>query len=112
MNNAYIYKYSCKHISLVYMEIWLTHAILSSTGPDEDQQTYMLSIYQLSYGTLLWFVLFMSIFSSDGAMAYVNPLRAKYFKGNINIYLHFVSLLHIDMTQVLKTLPRVRPGPT
>ena len=39
-----------------------------------------------------------------------NPLRAKFFRGNINIYLHFMSLLHIDMTQVLKILPQVRPG--
>ena len=34
------------------------------------------------------------------------------FRGNINIYLHFISLLHTDMTQVLKILPQVRPGPT
>ena len=31
---------------------------------------------------------------------------------NINIHLHFMSLLHIDMTKVLKILPHVRPGPT
>ena len=43
---------------------------------------------------------------------WINPLRAKFFRGNINIYLHFMSLLHIDQTQVLKILPRVRPGPT
>ena len=42
----------------------------------------------------------------------VNSLRAKFCRGNINIYLHFISLLHIDMTQVLKILPQVRPGPT
>ena len=42
----------------------------------------------------------------------INPLRAKFFRGNINIYLHFVSFLHIDMTQVLKILPQVREGPT
>ena len=42
----------------------------------------------------------------------VNPLHAKFFCGNINIYLHFMSLLHIDLTQVLKTLPQVREGPT
>ena len=38
----------------------------------------------------------------------VNPLRAKFFRGNINIYLYFMSLLHIDLTQILKTLPRIR----
>ena len=41
-----------------------------------------------------------------------NPLRAKFFWGNINIYLHFMSFLHIDLTQALKILPRVREGPT
>ena len=42
----------------------------------------------------------------------INSLRAKFFRGNINIYLHFMSLLHIDVTHVLKTLPQLRPGPT
>ena len=32
----------------------------------------------------------------------INPLQAKFYRGNINIYLHIMSLLHIDMTQVLK----------
>ena len=43
---------------------------------------------------------------------FINPLCAKFFRGNINIYLHFMSLFHIDVTQVLKILPQVRPGPT
>ena len=38
--------------------------------------------------------------------------RVKFFRGNINMYLHFMSLLHIDMTQVLKILPQVRPWHT
>ena len=42
----------------------------------------------------------------------INSIRAKFFRGNINIYLYFMSLLHIDMTQLLKILPHVRPGPT
>ena len=42
----------------------------------------------------------------------LNPLRAKFFTGNINIYSHFVSSILIDMTQVLKILPQVREGPT
>ena len=41
-----------------------------------------------------------------------NSLRDNFFRGNINICLHFMSLLHIGMTQVLKILPQVRPGPT
>ena len=40
----------------------------------------------------------------------INPLRAKFFRWNINIYLHFMSLLHIDMTQVLKIFPQVIKG--
>ena len=42
----------------------------------------------------------------------LNSLPAKFCSGDINIYLHFMSLLHIDMTQVLQILPQVRPGPT
>ena len=41
-----------------------------------------------------------------------NPLRAKFFGGNINIYLHFVSFLHIGTTQVVEILPQVRRQPT
>ena len=36
-------------------------------------------------------------------LLHVNSLRAKFFRGNINIYLHLISLLHIDMTQVQKS---------
>ena len=42
----------------------------------------------------------------------INPLRAKFFRGNINIYLHFVSFLHIDTTQVAEILPQTRQEPT
>ena len=42
----------------------------------------------------------------------INSLRAKVCRGNINIHLHFMSLPHIDMSQVLKILPQVRQGPT
>ena len=38
----------------------------------------------------------------------INPLRAKFFRGNINIHLHFVSFLHIDPTQVVEILPQIR----
>ena len=31
-----------------------------------------------------------------------------FFRVNINMYLHVMSFLHIDMTQVLKTLPQIR----
>ena len=41
-----------------------------------------------------------------------NSLRAKFFRENINIYLHFVSYLHIDTTQVVEILPQIRQEPT
>ena len=43
---------------------------------------------------------------------YVNPLRAKFFRGNINIYLHLVSFLHIDTMQVVEILPQIKQEPT
>ena len=41
------------------------------------------------------------------AQSMINTLRAKFFRGNINIYLHFVSFLHIDATQVFEILPQL-----
>ena len=40
-----------------------------------------------------------------------NSLRAKFFRGNINMYLHFMSFLHTNKTQVVEIPPRVRQGP-
>ena len=46
----------------------------------------------------------------DGFMeGKINPLCAKFFRGNKNIYLHFMSILSIDMTQVIGILPCERP---
>ena len=39
-------------------------------------------------------------------MVLLNPLRAKFFRVNINMSLHFMSFLHIDM--ILKILPQLR----
>ena len=41
----------------------------------------------------------------------INPLRAKFLRENINIYLHFMSFLHINRTQVVEIPPSVRQGP-
>ena len=43
---------------------------------------------------------------------YINPLHAKFFRGNINIYLYFVSFLHIDTTRVVEILPAIRQEST
>ena len=53
----------------------------------------------------------MAIFWSV-VIVLINPLRAKFFWGNLNIYLHFMAILHTDLTRVLKTLPQVRKRPT
>ena len=38
----------------------------------------------------------------------INPLRAKFFRGNKNMYLNFMSSLHIDTTQAVEILLEVR----
>ena len=40
-----------------------------------------------------------------------NPLRAIFFKENIKIYLHFMSFLHMNKTQVVEIPPRGRQKP-
>ena len=40
-----------------------------------------------------------------------NPLRAKFLRENINIYLHFMSFLHTNKTQVAEIPPGVRRSP-
>ena len=42
---------------------------------------------------------------------FLNPLRAKFFRVNINIFLHFMSFLHTNKTHVVEIPPRVRQGP-
>ena len=38
----------------------------------------------------------------------LNPLHAKFFRGNQNIYLHFMSFFYIDTIQVVEILLQVR----
>ena len=42
-------------------------------------------------------------------MATLTIYMLNLFRGNNNIYLHFMSFLHIDMTQIVEILPQVRP---
>ena len=55
---------------------------------------------------------YTGILSSFTRHQWFNPLRAKFFRGHINIYLHFVSFLPIDMTQVVEILPQIKQEPT
>ena len=41
-----------------------------------------------------------------------NLLEAKFFRESIDMYLHFMLILHINMTQVVEILPHVRQGST
>ena len=53
--------------------------------------------------------------ATDLSLTYVaywlNPLRAKFLRENINIYLHLMSFLHTNKTQEVEIPPRVRQGP-
>ena len=40
--------------------------------------------------------------------ANVNPLHAKFSRVNENIHLHFMSFLHIDMTDAVEFFTQVR----
>ena len=42
----------------------------------------------------------------------INSLSAKFFRGNINMYLHFMLFLYTDKTMIIEILPRIRPGLT
>ena len=44
-------------------------------------------------------------------MLLINPLRAIFFRKNTNIYLHFMSFLYNNKTEVDEIPPRVRQGP-
>ena len=70
------------------------------------------SMCDVLMGFWLWFQSKAGVLSAYKSDLTLNSLRAKFFRGNINIYLHFMSLLHIDMAQVLKILHHVRPGLT
>ena len=104
-----------KHAYNESLNFVASHAIdIDITGPrnnTEIAQVIGMEAYGVmrSPGSLLRYTLdYMTpdIYS----LSLINPLRAKFFWGNINIYLHFMSFLHIDLTQVRKILPQVRPG--
>ena len=44
-------------------------------------------------------------------MVSLTLLRAKFFRVNINMYLHFMSFLRTDKTQVVEIPPLVRQEP-
>ena len=102
-------------------EIRLLALSLCSTI-SEELQIPKLSLYLMPMNTIascpsyfMFIIAYSPLWGVSTALKLslnLNPLHAKFFRGNINIYLHFMAYLHIDMTQVLKILPQVRPGLT
>ena len=56
-------------------------------------------------------IVFQQLLLSDYFLNGFNPLRAKLLRENINIYLHFMSFLHTNKTQVAEIPPGVRRRP-
>ena len=90
----------------------VSHFIRPGTAIDKEAAKRGTTVYLIDRVSREASKLTFNSFWPMTLLIWVNPLRAKFFRGNINIYLHFMSLLHIDMTEVLKILPQVRPGPT
>ena len=85
------------------------HALICYFIFQETRLTEMIVLFTiLKWLGILWCLPHVS----DGNSGHLTLYVLKFFIGNINIYLHFMSLLHINMTHVLKILPQVRPGPT
>ena len=65
----------------------------------------------MKYLLSMWLLNGPAFFVSCDIFIIVNPLSAKFFRGHINIYLHFMSYLHANTTQVVEISPRARQGP-
>ena len=88
----------------------VTSSLIGWTHTQNDPCRHMLELNLITTVRLDWCLSRQSICRHSADC--LNPLRANFFRGNINIYWHFASFLHIDMTQVLKILPQVRKWPT
>ena len=58
----------------------------------------------------IWAVVFYANFNIKEWNAQQHGLHATFFTRNKNIYWHFTSFFHIDMTLVIEILPQVRQG--
>ena len=99
---------------------WCHHVDLASVGPcgiclrTISRELFKISIKKMSLKINKFKIVATcnELNTCTNCLYIIDSLRVKFCRGNINIYLHFMSLLHIDKTQVLKILPQVRPGPT
>ena len=88
-----------KHSTIItsYADIYNSSFELAlSTFPFYDELGDILPYYD---GTTLY----IGIFTVCG----INTLHAKFFRGNKNIYLHCMSFIHIDKTQVVDNFPQL-----
>ena len=70
--------------------------------------TYLASIFKL-FSTKYMVIMKLSYQLAMVISPYLCiPLRAIFFRWNINIYLHYMTFLHNDMTQVVENLVLVR----
>ena len=105
----------------VYIYMWQKHKNLYSVikkknnhWPFSRRLTQSLEILHWSQRQVSFDILIVVVreLMANTCNWIINPLCTKFFRGNISIDLHFVSFIHIDMTQVLKILPQVSEGPT
>ena len=51
----------------------------------------------------------MIIYRPGTHFSFINSLHAKFFRGNINVSLHFMSFLHTDVPEIVEeVLPRIK----
>ena len=92
----------------------LCHSCWALSWPGDVTGTWYATSFRLwppkMKQTSLWWLL-----QQDASMIttnrWLNPLRAKFLRENINNYLHFMSFLHTNKTHVVEIPPRVRQGP-
>ena len=91
----YIYGSVCEtKAEWIYEFCWeIILALVSSYEADRGPASNLVNMKRISWSMSTLYVLL-------------------FLRGNINIYLHFMSFLHIDLTQVVKILSQVRQGPT
>ena len=100
-----------KHVTVVgeLSRIVGTHGLMDVS--ECEQELVCQSEHSQSLQVLIQFTCINGL-AQDCGISIINPLRAKFFRRNINIYLHFVSFLPIDMMQVVEILPQIRQRPT
>ena len=75
-----------------------------------DRETHI-CVIELSNHWLMFGAMPSSQQKKPHIFVLINPLRAKFFRVNINMYLHFMTFRRTNKTRVVEIPPRVRHGP-